>query len=155
LQNKEKTMTETSCEFVTVRLAGQLLGVPVLLVHDVLRSQQITRVPRAPGFVAGILNLRGRIVTAIDLRARLGLSPREANAPTMNVVVEHKGDPYSFVIDTVGDVLRLEPAQMERNPVTLDQRWRSVSDGIYRLDEELLVVLDIRKLLDFEIALAA
>lgn len=148
-------MTETSREFVTVRLDGQLLGIPVLLVHDVLRSQQITRVPRAPGYVAGILNLRGRIVTAIDLRARLGLPPRADGAPTMNIVVEHKGDPYSFVIDTVGDVLRLEQTQMERNPVTLDQRWRSVSDGIYRLENELLVVVDVRQLLDFGNAMAA
>lgn len=148
-------MSDTSRDFVTVRLCGQLIGIPVLLVHDVLRSQQITRVPRAPGFVAGILNLRGRIVTAIDLRARLGLPPREPDAVTMNIVVEHRGDPYSFVIDTVGDVLRLDAAQVERNPVTLDQRWRNVSDGIYRLENELLVIVDVRRLLDFDMARAA
>jgi purine-binding chemotaxis protein CheW len=143
-------------DYVTIRLAGQLLGIPVLSVHDVLKPQVITRVPLAPGSVAGVLNLRGRIVTAIDLRNRLGLPPRgKDERPGMSVVVEYRGEPYSLLIDSVGEVLSLDETAFERNPVTLDTRWRDVSDGIYRLDEELMVVLDVKRLLDLDVAQAA
>jgi purine-binding chemotaxis protein CheW len=143
-------------DFVTIRLAGQLLGIPVLSVHDVLKPQKITRVPLAPDSVAGVLNLRGRIVTAVDLRSRLGLPPRGANERAgMSVVVEYRGEPYSLLIDSVGEVLSLDDTAFERNPVTLDPRWREVSDGIYRLDGELMVVLDVKRLLDLDVAKAA
>jgi purine-binding chemotaxis protein CheW len=143
-------------DFVTIRLAGQLLGIPVLTVHDVLKPQNITRVPLAPSSVAGVLNLRGRIVTAVDLRSRLGLPPRGANEQAgMSVVVEYRGEPYSLLIDSVGEVLSLDDTAFERNPVTLDPRWREVSDGIYRLDGELMVVLDVKRLLDLDVAKAA
>ncbi len=144
-----------SKDFVTIKLAGQTLGIPVLAVHDVLNAQNITRIPLAPKSVAGVLNLRGRIVTAIDLRERLDFPPRENGAKSMSVVVEHKGEPYSLLIDSVGEVLSLEDGAFEKNPVTLDQRWREVSAGIYRLDGELLVVLAVDKLLDFDAHVAA
>lgn len=137
-------------EFVTVRLSGQLLGIPVLAVQDVLSPQQITRIPLAPPWVAGVLNLRGRIVTAIDLRHRLGLPDRRDEGKDMSVVVENRGEPYSLQIDSIGDVLDLSNETMEKNPVTLDQRWREVSRGIYRLESELLAILDVEKLLSFE-----
>ncbi|RMF75715.1 MAG: chemotaxis protein CheW [Alphaproteobacteria bacterium] len=143
-------LQEDAQEFVTVRLAGQLLGIPVLAVHDVLSPQQLTRIPLAPSWVAGVLNLRGRIVTAINLRERLGFPPRDDGQEDMSVVLEFRGEPYSLQIDEVGDVLRLEDDRLERNPVTLDQRWRELSKGIYRLDDELLVALDVEKLLDFD-----
>ncbi|MFZ5608716.1 MAG: chemotaxis protein CheW [Pseudomonadota bacterium] len=146
-------MESTTKDFVTIRLAGQLLGVPVLAVHDVLNAQNITRIPKAPRWVAGVLNLRGRIVTAIDLRARLYLPPRDAkdgSRGSMSVVVEHRGEPYSLLIDSVGEVLSLDISTFEKNPVTLDPRWCEVSAGIYRLEKELLVVLDVRRLLEFE-----
>lgn len=139
-------------EYVTIRLAGQLLGIPVLMVHDVLSPQRITRIPLAPDWVAGVLNLRGRIVTAIDLRQRLGFKPHDERGKEMSVVVEHHGESYSLQIDQVGEVLSLEDSAIERNPVTLDQRWREVSLGIYRLEEELLVIVDVERLLDFETA---
>lgn len=149
-------MKTGSNEFVTVRLAGQLLGIPVLLVHDVLKLQKVTRVPLSPSWVAGVLNLRGRIVTAIDLRERLGMPKRTGNEKAaMSVVVDFKGEPYSLIIDSVGEVLSLSDTLFEKNPVTLDQRWREVSDGVYRLENELLVVLDVRRLLDMEQAIAA
>jgi len=137
-------------EFVTIRLGGQLLGIPVLAVQDVLSPQKLTRIPLAPPWVAGVLNLRGRIVTAIDLRHRLGLPERSDGGQDMSVVVEHNGEPYSLQIDSVGEVLDLAGETMEKNPVTLDQRWREVSRGIFRLEGELLAVLDVEKLLDFE-----
>lgn len=149
-------MKEGSKDFVTIRLAGQLLGIPVLLVQDVIRLQNMTRVPLSPPWVAGVLNLRGRIVTAIDLRERLGMARRrEGEKAAMSVVVDFKGESYSLIIDSVGEVLSLPDSLYEKNPVTLDQRWREVSDGIYRLDDELLVVLDVRRVLDLDRAAAA
>ncbi|MDA5193166.1 chemotaxis protein CheW [Govanella unica] len=146
---------EVHGEFVTLRLCGQTLGIPVMAVHDVLAAQKITPIPLAPYAVAGVLNLRGRIVTAIDLRARLGLPPRGEGDACMSIVVEHKGEPYSLLIDSVGEVLTLTAGQYERNPVTLDTHWQLVSNGIYRLDGELLVVVDVERLLDIGLTAVA
>jgi purine-binding chemotaxis protein CheW len=134
-------------EFVTMRVGGQLFGIPVLLVRDVLGPQKITRVPLAPPEVAGSLNLRGRIVTAIDVRKRLRL-PAADGGNGMSVVVEHAAELYSLLIDQVGEVLNLPAALFERNLPTLDPAWREFSTGIYRLKDELLVVLDIDRVLD-------
>jgi purine-binding chemotaxis protein CheW len=140
---------------VTMTIANQLLGIDVSAVHDVLGPQNLTRIPLAPEAVAGALNLRGRIVTAIDVRKRLGLCEREDGEPAMSVVVEYDGEPYSLIIDTVGDVISVSEDKMESNPPTLDPRWRSVSDGIVRLDDQLLVVLEVNRLLELETSLAA
>src|SRR5271168_3504610 len=136
-------------DFVSIVIGGQLFGIPVLQVQDVLGPQRITRIPLAPPEVAGSLNLRGRIVTAIDVRLCLGLEKRSADQPGMSVVVDHGTEFYSLIVDNVGEVLTLPAASMERNPATLDPRWREISNGIYRLDEQLLVVLDADRLLDF------
>lgn len=140
---------------VTMMIGNQLLGIPVSAVHDVLGPQKLTSIPLAPEAVAGALNLRGRIVTAIDVRKRLGLPQRPDDESPMSVVVEHDGEPYSLIIDTVGEVLSVPADRLERNPPTLDARWRAVSDGIFRLDDRLLVVLEVDRLLDFESSLAA
>jgi purine-binding chemotaxis protein CheW len=137
-------------DFVTMTVADQLFGIPVLTVQDVLGPQRITRIPLAPPEVAGALNLRGRIVTAIDVRRRLGLVKRDADKPGMNVVVDHKGELYALMVDNVGEVLSLSAESYERNPATLDPRWRDVSAGIYRLKGKLLVVLEVARLLDFK-----
>ncbi|MEQ8968100.1 MAG: chemotaxis protein CheW [Azospirillaceae bacterium] len=142
-------------EFVTVTIADQLFGIPVLQVQDVLGPQRITRIPLAPPEIAGSLNLRGRIVTAVDVRLRLGLPPRPADADDMSIAVEHGGELYSLMVDGVGEVLALRPQQFERSPATIDATWREVSTGIYRLDDRLMVVLDVARLLDFTSARAA
>jgi len=142
-------------DFVTVRIAGQLLGIPVLRVHDVLKLGALTRVPRAPAMIAGVMNLRGRIVTAIDLRERLGLAPSPADARRWCVVVEQQAQPYALIVEFVGDVVPVGADRHEPNPSTLSPRWRAVSDGIFRLDGELMVVLDVAALLDAELAQAA
>jgi purine-binding chemotaxis protein CheW len=135
-------------EFVSVTSAGQLFGIPVLQVQDVLGPQRITRIPLAPPEIAGSLNLRGRIVTAVDLRTRLRLPPLAEGRQGMSVVVEHGSELYSLIVDTVGEVLSLSDADLERNPATLDPVWRDVAAGIYRLDKSLLVVLDVARVLD-------
>lgn len=132
---------------LTLTVAGQLCGVPVLAVRDVLGVQSITPIPLAPREVAGSLNLRGRIVTAVDLRARLGLAPLGAARGAMSVVVEMGGELYSLLADEVGEVLSLDPAERAANPPTLDPAWRDVSLGVHRLGERLLVLLDVERLL--------
>ncbi|WP_282609766.1 chemotaxis protein CheW [Pelagibius sp. Alg239-R121] len=136
-------------EYITFVIAGQLFGVPVLKVQDVLSPQRITPIPLAPPEIAGSLNLRGRIVTAIDVRLRLGLSGRDEGDEGMSIVVEHDSELYSLMVDSVGEVLQLKTSNFERNPPTLDQKFREYSDGIYRLDDKLLVVLDVTRLLDY------
>ncbi len=136
-------------QYVSITIDGQMFGIPVLIVHDVLGPQRITRIPLAPAEVAGSLNLRGRIVTAIDVRLRLGLPKRPATIDGMSVVVEHSGEFYSLMVDGVGEVLTLAASEFERNPATLDPRWRDISLGIYRLQDQLLVILDVNRLLDF------
>jgi purine-binding chemotaxis protein CheW len=133
--------------FVTLTVADQLCGIPVLSVRDVLGPQTITRIPLAPPEVAGSLNLRGRIVTAIDLRRRLHLPPPPPGTPQMSVVAEQGGELYALLVDQVAEVLSLKAAQFERNPPTLRQEWSRYSLGIYRLQGRLLVVLDVAPLL--------
>jgi len=142
-------------EFVTITIGGQWFGIPVLTVQDVLDTQTITRIPLAPSEVAGALNLRGRIVTAIDVRRRLGLPDREADNESMSIVVDHGGELYSLIVDSVGEVLSLSAAEFERNPSTLDPTWRDVSAGVYQLEGKLLLVLDVEQLLDIQVSQAA
>jgi purine-binding chemotaxis protein CheW len=147
--------SDATQEFVTFTIADQLFGIPVLKVQDVLSSYQITRIPLAPPEVMGSLNLRGRVVTAIDMRARLGLPLRTDGGDSMSIVAEHEGELYSLVVDAVGEVLALSTKTFDRNPPTLGSKFRTVSDGIYRLDGQLLVVLDVNRLLDYGHAVAA
>lgn len=138
-----------SSDFVTMTVAGQKVGLPILSVQDIFQPDAITRVPLARPEVAGSLNLRGRIVTAIDMRVRLGLEPLDPDQKPMSVVVEYESELYSLIFDAVGDVMSLPDDWIERNPSTLDPVWRAVSVGIYRLDAELLAVLDVARILDF------
>ena len=140
---------EDGAEYVTFRIAKQLFGIHVLKVQDILNHCKTTRIPLAPPEIAGSLNLRGRIVTAIDVRLRLGLAERQADETSMSIVVENDGELYSLMVDSVGEVLPLTNGSWERNPPTLDPRLRDYSEGIYRLDGELLVVLDVNRLLDY------
>ncbi len=142
-------------QFVTFTIGGQLCGIPILQVRDVLAPQEITPIPLAPPEIAGSLNLRGRIVTSIDLRVRLGLPTGDVGQDRMSIVVEHHGDLYSLIIDSVGEILELSSEKLERVPATSDASWSGFSNGIYRLDVGLLLVLDIDSVLDIGGAAAA
>ncbi len=135
-------------EFLTFTLADQLFGVSVLQVNDVLSSQKITRAPLSPYSIAGIMNLRGRIVTAIDVRRCLGQNPRAEGEESMSVVIEQGGELFSLIIDAVGDVLTLNPGSLEKVPATLSPAWRSVASSIHKLQDKLLVILDVKQLLE-------
>jgi purine-binding chemotaxis protein CheW len=135
-------------DFVTFEIGEQLFGVPIDEVQDVFKPQRLTPVPLSHPDVAGVLNLRGRIVTMIDCRQHLGLG-RSSYENMMAVGVERAGESYGLLIDKIGDVLSLEPSAFEANPVNLDKRWRAVSKGVYRLDRRLLIVLNIGRILEF------
>jgi len=132
---------------VSVRVGGQTFGVPVLKVQDVITQTGINVVPLAPPEVAGSLNLRGRIVTAIDLRSRLGVPARGAGERFMCVIVERGGELYALLVDDVGDVLWLPASAFEAAPVTLSPAWRDLCDGLYRLERELLLALKVESVL--------
>jgi len=139
---------ETVIEYVTVMLDGQLFGLPISRVQDVFMPDRLTRVPLSSPEIAGVLNLRGRIVTAVDLRRRLGMPPRSDAGAPMAVGIELRGESYGLLIDSVGEVMKLAEETREPNPVNLDARLARVSAGVHRLDGQLLVILDVDRVLD-------
>src|SRR5215213_4550417 len=139
--SNDNIAAEHLIEYVTVTIGGQLFGLPISRVQDVFMPDRITRVPLAAPEIAGVLNLRGRIVTAIDMRRRLGLPPRTDGKPTMAVGIELKGESYGLLIDMVGEVMKLGEESREPNPVNLDTRLGGVSAGAHRLAGLLMVLL--------------
>jgi purine-binding chemotaxis protein CheW len=141
--------------FVTFRLGPQWLGVPVILIQEVLSGEEIQPVPLSPHEVRGFLNLRGQIVTAVDLRAVLGIDPREEGSDFMNVVVRDGDELFSLLVDEVGDVVEVGDEAVEPVPKTLDAVWARCCSGVVRLDESLLVVLDVDLVLGSQASQAA
>ena len=146
-QSAARAEGSTAQSLVTLTIADQLCGVPVLSVRDILGEQPITRIPLAPPEIAGSLNLRGRIVTAIDLRRRLGVPPAPPGTPRMSVVTEQGGDLYALLVDQVSEVMTPPETSFERNPPTRPPSWAEFCSGIYRLNGRLMVVLDIGRIL--------
>ena len=144
MENTQQNMTV----YVTAMIDGQLFGLPIVRVQDVFIPERLTRVPLAPLEIVGVLNLRGRIVTLIDLRRRFGLGERKEGEDVMAIGVESRGESYGLLIDRVGEVVELEGVAREPNPVNLDQRLAQMSSGIYRLDDQLLIVVDVDRVLD-------
>ena len=143
-----ETFNEHVTEYVTVLIGEQLFGLPISRVQDVFMPDRLTRVPLSSPEIAGVLNLRGRIVTAIDMRRRLGMGPRTDGRPSMAVGIELKGESYGLLIDTVGEVLKLADNTREPNPVNLDQHLARVSAGVHRLEGQLMVILDVERVLE-------
>lgn len=133
--------------FVTFSIKDQMFGIPVLQVQDILTPSTIASVPLAPPEVKGSINLRGRIVTVIDVRVRLGLEKRSDGADSMGVTIEHDHELYTLLVDKVGDVIGLSHDLYESNPGTLDSLWREFASGVFRLEGKLMVVLDVERLL--------
>jgi purine-binding chemotaxis protein CheW len=134
-------ISDVTLELATVELDSQHFGIAVRHVHDVLGPQKITRVPLAPAAVAGSLNLRGRVVTVLDLRTALGLERSPDPDRAMNVVIAQGGELYALLVDQVGDVITVPRAVIEAPPQTLSHAWRTMSDGIVKLDNRLLLML--------------
>lgn len=133
--------------YVTMRVEQQLFGIPVKNVRDVLRQQKVTSIPLSAPEVAGSLNLRGRIVTVINLRRRLRLTEKENDDKSMFVVVEYRGELFSLMVDSVGEVMTVPGHSIEKSPANLGGAWKEVTTGIYKLSGELLVIIDVQSLL--------
>ncbi|PWE16785.1 chemotaxis protein CheW [Marinicauda salina] len=146
---------DSTFEYVTVRIGDQLFGAAVAEIREVFSPQGVTEVPRAPAEIAGLLNLRGRIVTAIDARRRLGLPPREPDASCMALGLELGSELYGVLVDEVGEVMRLKPESMEPTPAHLDADWRALVTGVHRLEGELLAILDLNALIAGNVAATA
>jgi purine-binding chemotaxis protein CheW len=136
--------------FVTFTVAGQLFGVPVMRVQDILIPEEIAPVPGGPPEVRGLINLRGRIVTVIDMRKHLSLPKAGTGSKGMCVTVESHDEFYTLYVDSVGDVITLPRGRREGNPATLDAVWRNLADAVYRTDQGLLVALHVDRLLAIE-----
>ncbi len=144
MENSNSTLSE----YVTAVVGGQLFGLPIRRVQDVFTPERVTRVPLAPPEVAGVLNLRGRIVTLIDLRHQLGLDRGAPKGPGMAIGIELRGESYGLLIDSIGEVLQLDDTAREPNPPNLDPALARMSTGIHRLDGQLLMVLEVDRLFE-------
>lgn len=134
-----------SKQFATFFLGGMFFGVEVLKVQEVIRYQEMTRVPIAPAMIQGLINLRGQIVTAIDLRRRLELPPRPPGELPLNVVVRSEDGAVSLLVDEIGDVIEIEDGAYEPTPETLKGVARELIRGVYKLKERLLLILDTER----------
>jgi len=160
-------------QLCTFRLAGLYFGVPANTVQEMIRTSSHTRVPLASPVIHGLVNLRGEIVTTIDLRHRLGFPPADRGqhidgddtdggdsddgVPIVatNVVIRTGDTAISLVVDAIGDVITVDNASFEAVPTTLNEQCRDVVDGIYQLDDELLLTIDLDRLLDVDAVVGA
>lgn len=132
-------------QFCTFFLDNQFFGVPVEQVQEVIRYQEMTRVPLMPPVIRGLINLRGQIVMAIDLRRRMGMIDRPDSQLPMNVVVRTEDGAVSFLVDEIGDVLEAGEGTLEHPPETLRGPARELVGGVYKLEHQLLLMLDIKR----------
>ena len=146
--SRKSERAKVGAQFSTFFVADLYFGVDVLRVQEVLRFQPMTRVPQAPDVIEGLINLRGQIVTAIDMRRRLRLPPRTGDQMPMNMVVRTDDGAVSLLVDEIGDVLDVDEATYERPPENLDSAARELIRGVYKLKDRLLLVLDAERTVD-------
>lgn len=142
--------TENNEKYLTFKLGGQYLGISVGKVQEVLPHQNLTPVPRASASIEGLLNLRGQIVTAVNLRKRLELQELNGTSKPMYVIVNEGGELFSLLVDEVGDVIEVANSRFNRAPASLDECWKACCDGVYQLSTGLLIALDVSKLLKID-----
>jgi purine-binding chemotaxis protein CheW len=146
---------QTSGQFSTFFVANLFFGVDVLHVQEVLRYQPTTPVPQAPDVIEGLINLRGQIVTAIDMRRRLGLPQRPGGQAPMNMVVRTEDGAVSLLVDEIGDVMDMDASNYERPPDNLDPAPRELIAGVYKMKDGLLLVLDTEKAVEVNGSIAS
>ncbi|AZO76184.1 MULTISPECIES: chemotaxis protein CheW [unclassified Bosea (in: a-proteobacteria)] len=152
---------EDSLDYVTVTVGGQLLGLPIARVQDVFIATRVTPVPLAPSEIVGLINLRGRVVTAICMRRRMGrvdaaAAPAGVDGRELTAVgIDQGGEAFALIVDTVGEVMRLSRTTFEPVPIHLDRAWAALAKGVHRLDDRLLVVIDVDAVLNIELPVAA
>lgn len=138
-------MSDSVIKILTATIGDQLFGIEAESVSSIMERIESTEVPQAGNRIAGLINMRGRIVTMVNVRACLDMTGNR-DAAQMNVSVEDGGEMYGLLFDSVDDILELPPEQMEPVPAVLDERWNGIAKGIYRLPQNLLIVLDTKKL---------
>lgn len=137
-------------QYCTFYLDHEMFGIEVLKVQEVMRKQEMTDVPLAPKVVAGLMNLRGSIVSCIDLRLRFGLSAADAQAEAINIVTQTSSGLVSFQVDRIGDVVEITEADFELPPPTLCGPARPLVDGVFKLNNALLQVVNVERVLELE-----
>jgi purine-binding chemotaxis protein CheW len=161
-QNGTGLTFEDSLDYVTVTVGGQLLGLPIARVQDVFIATRITPVPLAPHEVVGLINLRGRVVTAICMHRRMQIADTPALLPASGeereltaVGLEQADEAFALIVDAVGEVMRLSRTTFEPVPIHLDRAWAAIAKGVHRLDDRLLVVVDVDAVLNIDLPIAA
>jgi purine-binding chemotaxis protein CheW len=137
-------------QYATFFVDGMYFGIDVLKVQEVLRAQEMTRVPLAPQVIEGLINLRGQIVTAIDMRRRLKLPQRDSDVAPANVVVQSDEGSFSLLVDEIGDVVEVSQSCYELPPVNMPSAQRALIEGIYKLEGALLLVLNTDRTLNLQ-----
>ena len=136
-------------KYVVMQLDDQLFGMSVTDIRDILSPHEIISIPLAPSEILGCHNLRGRIVTAVNLRACLGQENKDLPSNYRSAVVEHQGELYSIIVDKVSEIIDIHPDDTIQSPENLSEKWKEVSAGVFRFNEKLTVILDVNKLLSF------
>lgn len=144
----ECTAAATVCQYSTFFVCGHCLGLDVLRVQEVLRYQPMTRIPLANPVIEGLINLRGQIVAALDMRRRLKLPPRAADAKPMNMVIAREDGAVSLLVDSIGDVLEVDAAQGEPPPANLDVDILPMVERVHKLEDRLLLILDVDRVIN-------
>jgi len=148
MQAEKQTVSEE--QLVVFELAGETYGVEIATVHEIIRMQDITDIPRTPEFVEGVINLRGRIIPVIDLRKRFGLGVAEQTQSSRIIVVEVGGVTVGMIVDSVSEVLRLATNNIEPPPAVISGVDAAYLRGVGKLDEQLIILLDLKKVLEKE-----
>jgi purine-binding chemotaxis protein CheW len=147
---KKDVNTGSTIQYSTFYVAGLFFGIDVLKVQEVLRYQEMTTVPLAPAVVRGLINLRGQIVTALDIRDRMRMKPRPAETTPMNIVVRSDEGVVSLLVDEISDVLEVSKSTFELPPPSLPPEQRDLIQGLYKLESRLLLVLDTERVLNVQ-----
>lgn len=146
---QQEVSNGTGRQIATFRVGEMVFGIDVMMVQEVIRFQRMTSVPLAPPAVKGLINLRGQILTAIDLRELLGMEPRGEDERPMNVVFKSGQDEMSLLVDKIDDVLELDPRRLEPTPETLDEEYKNLVGSVYKLDQGILLILSPDKVSRF------
>jgi purine-binding chemotaxis protein CheW len=142
------TLQENTTEYVTAVIGGELFGIPITRVQDVFVPDRLTQVPLAAAEIAGLLNVRGRILTVVDMWKRLDVERKKASSRQLALGVELQGESYGLLIDQIGEVLKVAVGSREDPPINLDRKLAHVCAGVHRLDGKLMLVLDLDRVLE-------
>lgn len=145
--NADRTRAATELQFATFYVGRMLLGVDIRVVQEINRQSEITNVPHAPDHVRGVINLRGEVATVVDLRTILGLPRAERSRQTRNLIVHHRGESIGLLVDRISDILTLRADEIDPPPTNVDGVAGRLMSGVYTLDSEIVVLLDIDEVL--------